>query len=174
MSRIFRPSLCIENVTDLPVDRLAQLGLDALLLDVDCPLKRYPETGVPDNVGRWLAGLRDAGVGLCLISNGRKARIEVFASRLGLPFVAKACKPFPWGLKRAIRQHGFRPDRTAMVGDQLLADILAGNLAGLTTVFVRPMHPEEEQWFTRLKRPPERWLLRRMGLAHWASPSSPN
>ena len=41
-----------------------------------------------------------------------------------------------------------------MVGDQLFADILAGRLAGLTTFLVEPIHPEEEPWFTRLKRGP--------------------
>ena len=48
-----------------------------------------------------------------------------------------------------------------MVGDQVFADILAGRLAGLKTILVDPIHPEEEPWFTRLKRPPERWVLRR-------------
>ena len=168
MPRIFRPCHCVESVTDLSIDRLRELNLDALLLDVDCTLKRYRETRVSEAVGKWLGGLHGAGIGLCLVSNGRGPRIERFAAGLGLPFVAKACKPFPSGLKRAVHQHGFDGQRTAMVGDQLLADIVAGNLAGLTTVFVRAIHPEEEQWFTRIKRPPERWLLRMMGLGTWA------
>ncbi len=167
MPRIFRPTLCIETVVELTPDRLRELGLDSLLLDVDCTLKRYRETHVSENVGKWLGSLQRDGIGLCLVSNGRGPRIERFAAGLGLSFIAKACKPFPWGLKRAIREHGFERRRTAMVGDQLLADIIAGNLAGLTTVFVRPIHPEEEQWFTRIKRPPERWILRSMGLGRW-------
>lgn len=163
MSRIFRPRHCVKTVTDLTLDRLRELDLDSLLLDVDCTLKRYPETHVSEEIGQWLGTIQGAGIGLCLVSNGRGPRIERFASGVGLPFIAKACKPFPWGLKRALREHGFDPKRTAMVGDQLLADIVAGNLAGLTTVLVRPIHPEEEQWFTRIKRPPERCLLRLMG-----------
>ena len=46
-----------------------------------------------------------------------------------------------------------------MVGDQVFADVLAGRLAGIKCILVRPIHPEEEPWFTRIKRPPERlWL----------------
>ncbi len=164
MPRIFRPCHCVETVVDLTLDRLRELNLEALLLDVDCTLKRYRDTEVSPEVGEWLGTLRQAGIGLCLVSNGRGRRIERFAASVDLPFVAKACKPFPWGLKRAIREQGFPRERSAMVGDQVLADIVAGNLAGLTTVLVRPVHPEEEQWFTRVKRPPERWLLRVMGL----------
>lgn len=169
MPRIFRPSHCVEAVTDLTPDRLQELDIDALLLDVDCTLKRYRETQVNEEVGRWLGRLNGFGIGLCLVSNGRGPRIERFAAGVGLPFIAKACKPFPRGLKRALREHGFQRERTAMVGDQLLADIVAGNLAGLTTVFVRPIHPEEEQWFTRIKRPPERLLMRLMGLGEWVT-----
>ena len=170
MPRIFRPSYCVEAVTELTLDRLSELNINSLLLDVDCTLKRYPETHISEETGRWLGMLQGAGIGLCLVSNGRGPRIERFAAGVGLPFIAKACKPFPRGLRRALREHGFDRERTAMVGDQLLADIVAGNLAGLTTVFVRPIHPEEEQWFTRVKRPPERLLMRCMGLGEWVAP----
>ena len=169
MPRIFRPSFCLEAVTDLTLERLRELNIDSLLLDVDCTLKRYRETEISERVEQWLRELQDSEIGLCLVSNGRGPRIERFAAGVGLPFVAKACKPLPRGLKRALRQHGFQRERTAMVGDQLLADIVAGNLAGLTTFFVRPIHPEEEQWFTRIKRPPERLLMRMMGLGAWVT-----
>ena len=85
-----------------------------------------------------------------------------------IPFVATACKPFPFGCRRAIRNMKLNHGRTAMVGDQLFADIMAGRLAGLIAILVRPIRPEEEPWFTRLKRPVERFVLRRMG-----SPRSP-
>ena len=162
MLRFVRPDLRVESVLELGVDRLRGLGLDALLLDVDCTLKRYHDEQVTPEVAAWLAALRHNGIGLCLVSNGMGARIERFAARLDLPFLAKALKPLPWGCRRALRKMDFQPSRTAMVGDQLFADILAGRLAGLTTIHVRPIHPEEEPWFTRLKRGPERCLLRWM------------
>jgi len=142
---------------------------------VDCTLKRYSEQTVSAEVARWLDELRAAGIGLCLISNGREKRIRRFAESVGLPFVAKACKPFPFGCWRAVRKMNFPPSRTAIVGDQLFADVLAGRLAGLTSILVQPMHPEEEPWFTNLKRPPERCLLRWMKLdAQGSSGDVPN
>ena len=38
-----------------------------------------------------------------------------------------------------------------VVGDQIFADILAGNLAGVFTILVTPIKPEQEHWFTRIK-----------------------
>ena len=157
------PHLRVERVEDLSLDRLAELGLDSLLLDVDCTLKRYGDEDVSPEVAAWLDALRGAGIGLCLLSNGRGRRIGRFARRLDLPFIAQALKPSPFGCRRAVRKLGFDRSRTAMVGDQLFADVIAGRLAGLTAILVRPIHAEEEPWFTRLKRPCERLLLGWMG-----------
>ncbi len=162
MLRFLAPHVCVESVRQLSLNRLRNLGLDALLLDVDCTLKRYRDEEVTPGVAAWLDELRRGGIGLCLVSNGLGGRVRRFAERLDLPFVSKALKPFPFGCRAAMRKMKFQPSRTAMVGDQLFADVMAARLAGLTSILVRPIHPEEEPWFTRLKRVPERCLLRWM------------
>ena len=86
----------------------------------------------------------------------------ILAAKLGLPFVSQACKPLPFGCRRAMRLLGFRSRHTGVVGDQLFADVMAARMAGLASILVRPIHPEEEPWFTRMKRPLERVLLRHM------------
>lgn len=164
MLRFIAPHVRVENVCQLSLQRLGELELDALLLDVDCTLKPYHDKQVSREVTAWLDELRAGRIGLCLVSNGLGERIRRFAEGLDLPFVAKALKPFPFRLRSTVRRMGFPPQRTAMVGDQLFADVMAGRLAGLRTVLVRPIHPEDEPWFTRLKRPPERLLLRWMNV----------
>ncbi len=161
MLRPFAPHLRIQSVQQLTPERLRELGVDALLLDVDCTLTRYRREEVPPEVAAWLTQMRAAGIGLCLVSNGRGHRIGRLAERLEVPCVAMALKPFPFGCRRAVRKMGFSPKRTAMVGDQVFADVAAGRLAGLRTILVAPLHPEDEPWYTRLKRPLERWLLGR-------------
>jgi HAD superfamily phosphatase (TIGR01668 family) len=81
---------------------------------------------------------------------------------LDIPYVAKAFKPLPFACRRAVRRLGWEGKRIGVMGDQVFADILAGRLAGLYTILVTPTSPEEP-WFTRLKRPFERMLLRRLG-----------
>ncbi len=158
---MFLPHVYCRNVSDLPPDRLRELGVEAVLVDVDCTLKRYRAEQVTPEAAAWLASLRAAGIGVCLVSNGVGGRIGPLAERLELPFVARALKPLPFGCRKAVRQMGFDRKRTAMVGDQLVADVWAGRLAGLKTILVEPIHPEEEPWFTRLKRPLERWVVAR-------------
>jgi HAD superfamily phosphatase (TIGR01668 family) len=159
MLRILTPHYRVASVMEVSPERLRGLGLESLLLDADGTLKRYSSDDCVPGVAEWFESMRQAGVGLCLVSNGLGERIGRFAERVGLPFVPKAMKPLPRGCRLAMRKMGFEPRSTAIVGDQLFADIMAGRLAGLTTFLVEPIHPEEEPWFTRLKRPAERWLL---------------
>lgn len=163
MLHLLTPHLRVESVLELTVARLRELGINGLLLDVDCTLKRYSETDIRPEVARWLAALKAEGIGCCIVSNGRTARIKHFADRIGLPFVAKAMKPLPLGVYRAMGKMGFQPERTALVGDQVFADVLAGRWAGIKSILVAPLHPEEEPWFTRIKRPAERLWLRWLG-----------
>ena len=53
----------------------------------------------------------------------------------------------------------------AIVGDQIFADVMAGRLSGIRAILVDPIHPEEEPWFTRLKRLPEHAVLARLTCA---------
>jgi hypothetical protein len=163
MLHFIKPHLCVKSVLELTPERLREWNIEALLLDVDCTLKRYPQTNVDAEITRWLTELRENGICCCIISNGRERRIQAFAGQLGLPYISKALKPLPSGVKKAMRMIAASPPRTAIVGDQLFADIIAGRLAGIRTILVEPIHPEEEPWYTRLKRGPEAWALKWFG-----------
>jgi uncharacterized protein len=159
MFQLLIPHFRVQSVLELTVEWLQKREIDSLLLDVDCTLKRYRDTDVSADVAAWVDTTKTGGIGCCIVSNGRNRRIRHFADKLGLPFVSKAIKPLPFGIHRAIKKIGFRPERTAIVGDQVFADVLAGRLAGIKCILVNPIHPEEEPWFTRIKRPPEQiWL----------------
>jgi HAD superfamily phosphatase (TIGR01668 family) len=157
----FHPNLLIDHITELSPARLRELRICSLFLDVDCTLKRYRlEEPLPE-IGEWLKTMKAEKIGLCLISNGRGTRIRRFAESVQIPFMASAMKPLPFACNRAVRQMQFDKQSTAIVGDQVFSDLLAGKLAGLFTVLVTPIHPEEEPLFTRLKRPLERLVLPR-------------
>ena len=156
-----QPRLYLDSVLELNAGDLCKNNIDTLLLDVDCTLKDHGSTDLNPGVAEWLDSMRTAGVKMCLLSNGRTQRIGKLAGRLGLPFLGMAFKPSPLGCWKAMRNHGLQPKQTAIVGDQLFADVMAGNLAGIFTILVRPSSPVEP-WFTRLKRPLERRILLRM------------
>jgi uncharacterized protein len=162
MLRIFTPHYRIHCVWELTPERLRLWGLRALLLDVDCTLTRYHRADPLPEVALWLAQIRAADFRLCLISNGMGPRIEQFAERLGLPCISQAMKPLPWGVWAAVKKLDVPPSQAAIVGDQVFADVMAGRLAGVRSILVDPIHPEEEPWWTRMKRVPERAVVGRL------------
>jgi len=157
----FHPNVILDSVAQITPELLQKHGIRSLLLDVDSTLKRYRATEIPAEAVRWIESLQEVGIQCCLLSNGRKHRIQPIAEQVGVPFIAPAMKPSPFGCRAAIKAMGFDPKATAMVGDQVFADILAGKLANIFTILVTPIHPEEERWYTRIKRPLERWVLPR-------------
>ncbi|MDR1142500.1 MAG: YqeG family HAD IIIA-type phosphatase [Planctomycetaceae bacterium] len=161
MFQCFQPNLYVDSVLDLTPERLQAYELKSLLLDVDCTLKNYRSQNIMPEILSWIDTMKASGIGLCLVSNGRRERIRRFAEQVQLPFVAPAMKPLPFGCRTAIQTMNFDKKSTAMVGDQVFADLLAGKLAGLFTILVVPIEPEEEPWFAQIKRPLERIVLRK-------------
>jgi hypothetical protein len=161
MLSFLTPHLQLDNIFELEPDALRARHLEALLLDVDGTLKDYYATEFRPEIIQWVAKLRAGLIRPCLLSNGLAGRIGRLAEALGVDYVAPAYKPLPLGCRAALRKLSLPPAKVAVMGDQVFADVLAGRLAGLFTILVRPTTPIEP-WVTRIKRPLERSWLRHL------------
>ena len=111
-------------------------------------------------IAAWLDGMRQAGVGMMIVSNNTEERVRPFAEILGLPYVADGKKPGTDGMRRAAEQlGGLRPEETAVIGDQIFTDVWGGNRFGALTIMVAPLGPETVP-FIKLKRMVEKLVLR--------------
>lgn len=163
MLSLLTPHLHLNSVLELSPEQLHSHNRVGLLLDVDCTLKNYRAATFPPSIVEWIEVMRNAGLRMCLLSNGKARRIEPLARTLQIPYVARAFKPFPFGCRAGLRILDLPAQQVAIVGDQIFADVLAGQLARLFTVLVHPTSPIEPVW-TRIKRPIERLVLKRIGL----------
>ena len=161
MLKLVTPHLQLNSVLDIQPDLLRSLGVDGLLLDLDETLKDYYENSFRPEIVAWIEQMNCEQIRMCILTNGRAKRVAPLAERLGVTCVPFALKPFPHGVKAAVTKLGLDRTRVAMVGDQVFADVLAGRLAGVFTILVRPTS-EREPWNTRIKRPLERFVLRRV------------
>ena len=122
-------------------------GIRLLLCDLDYTLapKSQPE---PDaDLRRWLSDVRAAGVEVMILSNNRSpVRVERFCRDLGITYEGHAGKPSVKGFRRAMVRCGVTPRETAMLGDKLLTDVLAANLAGVTALMVEPAGGAVTPW----------------------------
>jgi len=154
------PDYRFECITEIHRQWLKEQEIYSILLDVDCTLKYYSSKKVLPDIATWLNRKRDQGFQFCLLSNGRHHRIEKLAEDLDLPFLAPAYKPFPSGCRKAMQMLYLDPQYTVLIGDQIFTDVVAANLAGIRSILVTPLRPQEEPLFARVKRPFERFVLK--------------
>jgi uncharacterized protein len=153
-----RPDVQVESVCDVTPELLQGLGVRGVLLDLDDTLVASDAEGPTPEAEAWLTSLTDAGIEVVILSNGERSRVRLLAERLGLRAFALVGKPFWFAFRRGLAALGTPRSATAMVGDQLFTDMLGANLAGLTSILVRPLTPGK-LLHTRAARRIERMIL---------------
>ena len=143
----------------IDVDELRDQGIRCVLLDRDNTLVPRDATCAPPEVAAWLDCLRKSGIAVCMVSNNFHTK-EVCdsAEKLNCAVVHHAMKPAPVSVWHAMLLCGVTPEQTLLIGDQLFTDMIAGNLAGVQTVLVRPQSVTD-LWYTQLLRKAEHLLL---------------
>lgn len=150
------------SLGEIPLDRLAEEGIRALLVDLDNTLIPYDSFRIPQATYTFVEGAAAKGFSLCIVSNSifKESRVGAAAKQLGIPYVAGAWKPRRGGLRSALEVLQATPSTAALIGDQLFTDVLAGRRLGLLTVLVEKLS-EKEFLFTRyVTRSAERLALR--------------
>ena len=135
---LLTPEIIFKQVESITPDYLQKNGITALVLDVDNTLTADGSQQLDDSVAAWLDAMRAAGISLTIVSNNTARRVRPFAEKLGLRWVALACKPLPVGLAVARRRLGVKRRQMAMVGDQIFSDRLAAGLFGIRCLFLLP------------------------------------
>lgn len=159
------PDYMPDRYTDVTPAFLQSIGVCALLIDIDNTLAPYEQPDPDDDHRAWFASLEAAGIRAALISNNGRERVERFNATLGLPAQWKSGKPFGKVMKRFMRDWGVSAAETAMLGDQLLTDALAGKRLGLRTIIVPPIR-DKKSTFVRFKRYLERPYIRAYRSTH--------
>ena len=133
------PHYAFRKLTDISAEFLEGLGIGFLMLDLDNTVAAYSEHTPSDSVLQWAAQIKDSGIELIIVSNSvREGRVEAFAEALRTGFVKGASKPSPKVVVQTMKDSGFAPEKSALVGDQIYTDTLAANRAGAVSIIVRP------------------------------------
>ena len=162
---LLTPDYMFEKYSDISAEFLLELGIRALLIDIDNTLAPY-EQAEPDEVtAAWFEALRAAGISASLISNNQPPRVELFNRSLGLDAYPDSHKPSGKVLKVAMQKMGSDATNTAVIGDQLLTDALAAHRLGLRAIIVPPIKDKTSLFF-KFKRWIERPYIRRYKKKH--------
>lgn len=151
----------MSNLFDINLEELKHLGIKAILFDIDNTLIPWDQKNLDPKIEQWFKSLPQQGFKVCFVSNNNQARVAELSKLLQAPGVHKAGKPRRKGLRQALSILGTKIQETALVGDQVFTDVLAGNRLGLYTILVMPLAGKEFIG-TRINRKLEKLVLGRI------------
>lgn len=161
MLKRFYPQIYIDSLTEVPLDYLKAMQINAFILDLDNTVTEWNSNFIRTEIKDWFKKIEREGFKACILSNNGEQRVLEVAKSLNIPYIYKAQKPRRVGFSRALSLLGTRPYETAVIGDQIFTDVWGGNRAGLFTVLVVPINSREFAG-TKISRAFERLVLRRL------------
>ena len=152
------PKAYFNNIKDVSIEFLQSHNIKGLLIDVDNTLIDYNKN-VLFGVKEWVDNMNNEGIKLCILSNtNNKRKVENVSRYLEIPFIYFAIKPLKFGFKKGMNKLKLPNKNIAVIGDQLLTDVLGANRAGMYSILVKPIN-EKDILITKIKRPLEKKIM---------------
>lgn len=155
MVKYFRPHSYTRGINVVDPVALYARGIRGAIVDLDNTLVGFRAREPLEEDALWVQRAHAAGVQVVVLTNNGTPWAWEVARALGVPCIARARKPLPFGFRRALRVLKLAPSEAVVIGDQLFTDVLGAKLAGLEVILVDPL-VRHDPWNTR----PLRWLER--------------
>lgn len=167
MFKRFIPQLRVRTVYDINLSKLKANGIKGIVTDLDNTLIGAKDPLATPELAAWLEEVKREGFKLVIVSNNNHIRVSTFATPLDVEFVHAARKPSLGAFQKACEIMMLQPQEIAVIGDQLMTDVLGGNRMNMYTILVDPIAIKDEGFGTRINRRMERIVtarLRKQGL----------
>lgn len=151
MLKLFLPKQYVNAISDIDYEKLRAEGYEGLIFDIDNTIVPYNTYYVQDSIVELFKTLSEKKFTVCFLSNNNKKRVTHFSELFNIKGIHMALKPSPWGFIKAVRLLKIPHDKLVIIGDQVLTDVLCGNLQGIHTILVNPML-ERSDFINRIKR----------------------
>lgn len=136
---LIKPTYMVNSTFNLKPEKLKLMGITHILSDLDNTLIPWNSSEPSEELKKWVAELKKYHIELIVVSNNNYTRIHDAVSMLDVKIVARAKKPMPFAIKKFVNLSSISKERVLFLGDQLLTDVIAGNLAGVKTILVKPL-----------------------------------
>ncbi|WP_082233765.1 YqeG family HAD IIIA-type phosphatase [Halobacillus massiliensis] len=161
MLKLFLPNEHVESVHHIDPVELKNKGIKGVITDLDNTLVAWDRPDATEEIIEWFKKMDDQGIRVIIASNNNEKRVKLFSEPLDTTFIHSARKPLARAFKKAQKEMKVDKDELVVVGDQLMTDVLGGNLAGIYTILVVPI-VKTDGVFTKINRKIERRILKWM------------
>jgi uncharacterized protein len=139
MTPRFVPDFIATSLLDVDFAALKKMGVQYIAFDADSTLVSYRGKALSPEVKKFLRQNRKLFKKWCIASNRITNDLLPLAENMDAQVIQATLftrKPSRRFFDRVIRHFGGKPQKIAMVGDKLIADMYGGKRAGLMTVWV--------------------------------------
>ncbi|MCK5848930.1 MAG: YqeG family HAD IIIA-type phosphatase [Caldisericia bacterium] len=154
----FKPDRISESVQNISIKLLMSLEVEGIILDVDNTLLPRTSNNIDPKVVDWVKEIKKR-FKVIIISNNSRKKIERVAIPLELPYISWAVKPFRIYYRMAEKKLKLKPKSICMIGDQLFTDIKGAKKSGMKAIWVKPISPEKDLFWTKSKRKREAYWI---------------
>lgn len=137
------PDFYYKSVNEIPFAKLKEMGIKALIFDIDNTLTMHGERGNIENI-KFFDFLKKEGFKCLVMSNNKKERVEEFATYVDVSYIYDAKKPLKKSYLKALDILKVHKKEVIFIGDQLFTDVLGANLFGIKSILVSPISEKEE------------------------------
>ena len=132
----FLPAIITDALTDITPDILEERGIRLLMLDFDNTIVPYT-TSIPEPLmEQWLYDMKLSDIKLCVVSNSKNQRVQIFCRNYGIDCITHAKKPFPKGIRECLNKYQLPASKCALAGDQIFTDTMGARGCGVTAILV--------------------------------------
>ena len=134
--RLLIPSKIVPSITKTPLSKLKKEGIQILFIDLNGTLMGIARKKLSSAIETWLKNTSSQ-FEVVIISNSRGDK--KLHQHLTVPIVNHAVKPQISGFDRALNQiknRRVKRDHIAVIGNNLLTDVVGGNLIGAKTIWI--------------------------------------
>ena len=156
----YLPDVYRESIYDINYKKLKEQGIKCLLFDLDNTIVPYNERILRAETKELFYQLKQLGFKLLIFSNSPKIRVKAFGRELNVDIFSGARKPSIKGFNKILKKYKYTENQVAIIGDQILTDVVGGNKVGIMTILITPVG--KDPIWTKLNRVRERKIMQRL------------
>ena len=155
------PDIYQKSIFMLDYEKLLKRGIKCLLFDLDNTVVTVKTKLPTKKVKRLFSELKEMGFKVIIFSNSGKRRLKPFKEELNVDCAASCHKPSPKKFLQVMMEFDYSVSEIAIIGDQIMTDIIGGNNMGITTVLVNPLSNIDLLW-TKFNRFREKKVIKKL------------
>lgn len=135
----FYPKMYKHSIYDINYNKLLDNNIKCIVFDLDNTIALIDQDYIEERCRTLFKELDNNFITVIISNNTSKKRVKYYADILNCDFVYSAKKPFLFGINKIMKKYKLSGSDIAVVGDQLVTDILLANRNKSYSILIDPL-----------------------------------